>query len=137
MKKHFVTFFSPGTFFAEQTTKEVESWHVANAVEMARAITERYSAKPYAMQFSTIDKTGSDWNVKETETARSPRYFLGGMVLTLADIEARNDPKDSILISNMKSNGWERVVENTNSWKSVQPLLPEDVVLDVDIRNQT
>ena len=35
MKKHFVTFFSPGTFIAESTTKPIESWNIEEAKEMA------------------------------------------------------------------------------------------------------
>jgi len=137
MEKHFVTFDSPGTMFNETTTREVESWDIENAVEMARTITERYGARPYAMSFQTIDKSGTDWDVEEKVTSKSPRYFLGGTIFTLAEVEAKNDPKDSILISNMKCNGWERIVENNNSWKCVQPLMPEDVVLDVDLSVKT
>lgn len=40
MIKHFVTFFSPGTMFSETTTKEVQSWNVANAVEIAKTAAE-------------------------------------------------------------------------------------------------
>ena len=129
MKQHFVTFFSPGTFVSEETTKPIDSCHVGQAVEMSKTILERYNAIPYGFQFTTRERGENDLDSKKTK--QSPMYYLGGTVLTVADIEARNDPKDRILLSNMRCNRWERVIENTNSWKTVRPLMPEDVVLDM------
>jgi hypothetical protein len=53
MKKHFVIFFSPGTFMAETTAKTIESWDTGKAIEMAREIKERYDATPYGFCFTT------------------------------------------------------------------------------------
>lgn len=128
MKKHFVTFYSPGTFFAETSELPINSWDVDRAVQMAHKVMERYNATPYGFRFSTRSRGENDLDSKTIKT--SPMYHLGGTVLTVKEIEARNDPKNAILISNMKSNGWKKVVENTNSWRSVQPLGNGDVVLD-------
>lgn len=46
MKAHFVHFRSPGTFFAEESTRPIESWDTDKAVEMAREIKERHGARP-------------------------------------------------------------------------------------------
>ena len=64
-------------------------------------------------------------------TATSPMYYLGGTILTLEEIEAKNDPNDNILISNMKCNGFDRVVVNSNSYRWTQPLYKDDIVLQV------
>lgn len=128
MKKHFVTFLSPGTFVNEESTKEIDSWNVDQAKGMAGEITERHNAKPFAFYFTTRERKESDLDSKQTE--KSPRYYLGGKVLTLADVEARNDPNDETLIWNMRVNNIEKVLENTNSWRTVQTLSPDDVVLD-------
>lgn len=127
MKKHFVTFFSPGTFVAEQTTKPVDSWDVEAAKTMAETITERYSAVPYAFQFLTRERGPDDLDSKITE--RSPMYYINCKVETIAEIEARNDPKESILRSNMRGNGWDKVVVTTKGWRWTQPLASGDVVL--------
>ena|SRR5581483_5065315 len=128
LQQHYVTFFSPGTFVAEQNVEKVDSWDVEAATERAKTVLERHGATPYGFQFTTRARGEDDLDAKET--ARSPFYYLGGKIETLAEIEARADPKERILLGNMRSNGYDRVIVNDNSWRWTQPLLPTDVVLD-------
>lgn len=128
MQRHFVTFYSSGTFVAEETTKPIKTWDVEAAMKMAHGITERYGATPFGFQFST--RTRGDDDLDSKETATSPFYHLGGKVETLAEVEARNDPKEEVLRSNMRSNGYDKIIVNDNSWRSVQPLGKDDIVLD-------
>ena len=128
MQKHFVTFYSPGTFVAETTDKPIDSWDVEAAQKMAHGIVERYSATPYGFQFSTRGRGPDDLDSKEI--ARSPFYHLGGRVETIDDVRKRADPKESILLSNMEGNGWDKIVVNDNSWRSTRPLGKDDVLLD-------
>lgn len=128
MRQHYVTFYSPGTFVAEQTRRPVEAWDVEAASDMARTISERHGATPYGFQFTTNERKDDELDSKEV--ARSPFYYLGGRVETLAEVEARNDPKESVLRTNMRANGFDRIVVNDNSWRWTQPLRPTDVVLD-------
>jgi hypothetical protein len=128
VQAHFVTFYSPGTFMSEQTQKPIASWDVDAAKAMALEISERYSATPYGFRFSTRSRGPDD--LDSTTTATSGIYYLGGTVLTLADIQARGDERDRILISNMICNNYEQVIENCNSWKFVGPLHDGDTVLD-------
>lgn len=120
-KKHFVTFYSPGTFVSEVTDKEIDSWSVRKAMKMAQDIKERYGATPYAFQFFTVKG--------KEQTDYSPKYFLGGKVENLQDVEARATKADEILLSNMRANGYELIITNTNSWKITTSLEAEDVVL--------
>lgn len=129
MDKHFVTFYSPGTFMAEDSTLPIESWDVAEAVRMSRSIKERYGAVPYGFQFST--RSRSDADLDSRQSARSGTYYLGGRIETVADVEARNDPRERILLANMRCNGWDRIVVNDNSWRWTMPLRDGDTVLDV------
>jgi hypothetical protein len=124
---HYVTFLSPGTFCSETTVREVESWDVNAAVDMSRTIIERHGAKPFGFIFTTEE---FDSNCNRREVKRSGCHYLGGRLLSLSQIEARNDHNDSILISNMKSNGYDTVIENTNSLKSVLPFRDGDILIN-------
>lgn len=128
MTKHFVTFESPGTLFNEETTKEIGAWDENEAQKMARTIIERYGAKPFSFYFTTRERGAKDFDSRETR--RSGRYFLGGTLLTLEQVKAQNDPSNETLIRNMECNGWSRVVDNRNSYRSVHPFLAGDTLLD-------
>ena len=130
MKKHFVTFLSPGTFVAEQTTKEIDAWDVDQAIEMSRSISERYGAKPYGFYFTTRSRADDELDSRVTE--RSGTYYLGGKIETIDDVRARNDPSERILLSNMECNGWNRIIVNTNSWKVTQPFGDGDTLLEFE-----
>ncbi len=125
---HFVTFYSPGTFFPEESTRPIAAWDVAAAKEMAHTVKERYNATPYGFKFTTRSRTAKDLDSKVTAT--SPMYYLGGTIETLAQVKARATEKDRILIANMEGNGWNRIITNTNSWRATQPLTATDIVLD-------
>lgn len=127
MKKHYVDFFSPGTLVGEVTTREVPSWDVDLAVSEARRVTERHGATPYGFQFFTRERGDDDFEPRET--ARSGTYYLGGRIRTLAEVEADNLPGEEILRWNMRNNGFDRVVENDNSWSVTMPLREGDAVL--------
>lgn len=128
VEAHFVTFFSPGTFLAEETTRPIASWDVEAAKAMALTVLERYNATPYAFQFTTRSRTDEDLDSKVS--AKSPLYWLGGKIETLADVKARATEKDRILVSNMEGNCWDRIITNTNSWRWTQPLQSGDIVLE-------
>ena len=128
MKKHFVNFYSPGTFVSETTNIEIDSWDVEKAKELARTVKERHGATPYGFRFVTRERGPNDLDSKLSE--QSHMYFLGGRIRHLDFILIENRPDEQILISNMKMNGWDRVIENTNSYKITQPLEKDDVVLD-------
>jgi len=119
MKQHFVTFLSPGSFVHEETTKPIDSWDIEKAKEMARNIKERHGATPFAFVFTT--RSRKDDELDSREVKRSGRYFLGGRVMTLAEVKAEM-PTERILISNMECNGYAKIVVNDNSWRSIQPL---------------
>jgi hypothetical protein len=134
MEKHFVIFYSPGTFMAETTERPVDSWNVEEATEMAHTVLQRHSATPYAFRFVTRSRGDADLDSKVTK--QSPYYFLGGVVRTREEVEADNDPKEEILRSNMRMNDYKRIITNCNSWKWTQMLNDDDVVLDFTPRTQ-
>jgi len=114
-EKHFVTFYSPGTFVSETSTKEIDSWNVDQAVAMARSIKERHGAVPFGFAFETQVSDG--WEPKTVR--KSGMYYLGGRLLTIDDIPDTRE--NETLRWNMKYNHIETVIENTNSWKTTMP----------------
>lgn len=123
MNKHQVIFVSPGTFVSETTTKEIDSWDVEKAKEMARTISERHGAKPFGFMFET-------WTYDQILLEKSPMYYLGGFVRTYETVLLMNLPEENILRDNMRYNGIKRVITNTNSYKSVLPLNDDDIVIE-------
>jgi hypothetical protein len=124
LSKHFVRFYSPGTFVAEMTEKPIDAWDVNQAVAMAGKIVERHNARPYGFCFITRERDDND--LDSHEAARSPMYHLGGKVLTLAETSGN-------LRLKMENNGWNRAIINENSWSWTSPLDEDDVVLDVKL----
>lgn len=130
MIKHFVTFYSPGTFVSEESTFEIECWDIRKATEKAKLVRERHNAKPYGFRFRTQE--GERNLAKITKT--SNMFYFGGIIQTLEEIKAKSvTQEDRILIYNMETNGWKRVITNTNSWKITLPLEDQDVVLPWNI----
>lgn len=115
MQKHFVTFYSPGSFVSESTSKEIDAWSVDLAVRMAKDIKERHGATPYGFNFKTRESDG--WSPKTVK--ESGMYYLGGKLLRLIDIP--DTKENSILRDNMRFNNYDYVIENTNSWKITLP----------------
>lgn len=127
LERHFVTFYSPGTFFAEQTTLPIDLWDVEQARKMAEGVTERYDAKPYAFQFST--RSRADDELDSRVKASSGMYFINCKVRTLEEVEAANDPKEKTLLANMRGNGFAAVAQTVSEWKWTQPVREGDIAL--------
>ena len=130
VKKHFVEFYSPGSFFAETDTKAIDSWDIEKAKEMAKEIIQRYGAKPYAFRFITRGRTDDELDSKVIE--QSGYHFINGTIKTLAEIKAENNPDDKVLISNMECNGWDKVVITHSPYKWTQPFTEEDSVVTIE-----
>lgn len=128
VKKHFVTFLSPGTLFAETTEKPISKWDIKIAMKMAHTIKERYGATPYSFFFTTRARGPKDLDSKQVK--RSCNYFLGGKIETREEIEGRDDPEESILRTNMRVNDIKRVLVNRNSYRATLQIEDKDVVLD-------
>ena len=130
MEKHFVIFFSARSFVAETTEKPIGSWDTNEATEMVKDIKERYGATPYGFCFTTRHRKDDELDSKEVK--RSGMYYLGGDVLTLAEVKAQM-PEKNILISNMENNGYDKIIINKNSWQWIKPLTDKDTVLSFNV----
>lgn len=136
-KKHYVTFYSPGTLFSEQSSQEIAEWSPPLACKLSQEITERHGAKPYGFRFETRlvsdpvdDGEGGKLNVASKEVASSGIHFITGELKRYDDIP--NVPEFRMLRSNMRCNGYWVIVENTNSFKSTLPFEADAILVDRD-----
>ena len=63
----------------ESTEKEIDSWDVKKAMEMARSIKERHGATPYGFRFSTRERRDDELDSKTV--AHSGMYFLARIIM--------------------------------------------------------
>lgn len=132
--KRYVTFYSPGTLFSETSEIEIPTGASLKAiVAKAKTVKERHGATPYGFSLKVVEegviKRGKETYRKEPkELSQSGMHFLTGRVMTIKDIP--DDDEHRILLNNMKGNGWNAVVENTNSYRSTLPFEKDDVVVD-------
>lgn len=127
MKKHFVTFLSPGTFVHEESERPISKWDPDKAAAMAHEIVERHGATPFGFYFTTRGRTLAQLDSHEVK--RSGIYYLGGTLLTVDQVKKRTDRDYSTLIYNIEVNHWDRVIENKNSYSIVQPFQKDDTLL--------
>ena len=121
MTKNFVNLLFPGTLFSESSIIEISEWNVDKAKEIANS----QSRKPYGFNFVTRGRREDELDSKELN--RSGTYYFGGKIKTLADVESENDPKNRILIDNMKSNNYEKVIYTSRG--GCIPFNKDDVLL--------
>ena len=123
-----VTFYSPGTMFPEETTRDIESEDPLEAVCMASTIVERHNAVPHSFRFTVWEKPEpiEDREFEAKKLRSSGMYFIDGKVETLEEVEARHDPSEKILLSNMRNNDFSKIVVCCDHWKSTYPFRPED-----------
>lgn len=129
MIKHYVTFYSPGTFLSEETTKEIDSWDIDKAKEMARTIKERYGATPYCFKFTTLERGSEDFYPKQIARSKGC-YYLGGQIISAEEILAGDDPKEEILRINIRCNDIKKIIINDNSWRFTGEFKDDDVLLE-------
>ena len=132
---HYVVFYSPGTFFSETSSVPIKSWDIKEALKFSKKIKERYGATPYGFIFESrkelkFDKkdTNEEWDIEGKIIKSSGTYFITGKVLTLEDIP--DIEENRTLLSNMRYNKYNAVVQNTNSYKSTLPFKKTDVIIN-------
>ncbi len=122
MRKTYVDYSVPGSFFAEHDVREVSNRNVDEAVK---------NAPNGAFVFSfydivTVEQDGVELESKPLE--RSSNYYIDAQVLTVADIEAMNaDDSYRILLINMRCNDWSSVLKCRTG--NFQPMQDGDIVV--------
>lgn len=135
MRRHYVTFMSPGTLVAETSTVAVDSWDVAVAAKLAADIVERHGARPFGFRFTTRverdpveDGEGGRLRVEPRTVGQSGLYYLGGEVRRYDDLVGRPDSSRT-LEANMRGNGWPLCIVVVNGYRSTHPFEPTDAIV--------
>lgn len=128
VQKHFVEFYSPGTFMSETSRKEIDSWDTAKAIEMMGSIVERYGARPYGFRFLTYGRSANE--LDSHEVARSHTYYVNCDILTKDEILADDDPRFKIMRANVECNGIKRIARTRSGWLGHYPMSDADEVIE-------
>lgn len=128
MKKHFVEYASPGTFFAESSSREISDWSVPDAIKMMADIVERYNARPYGFRFYTMERGDDDLNASRTATSHF--YFVNCDVLTAEEILADTNPDNRIMRLNVEGNGYKRIARTRAGWLAHLPMEDDDEAIE-------
>ena len=105
---------------SEEYTRTVDERTIKAALEVIRGGTFRF--RFYDSLTATVEVEGEEQTVRKTEN-ESPWHYYGGSIYTLDEVEELNSTtKDlSILLSNMRANGWDRVIQtpfgNWHPWE--------------------
>jgi hypothetical protein len=103
----YVSYLYPGSFFPETQTEQVER---REPEELIKNMKNGCYAFFYHDRTTVVDDEGNEF-VGETEN-RSKRYVFVDSIYNTDDIKKMNTSgRHDILLGNMKSNGWDKVVK--------------------------
>ena len=129
MQKDFVRFLSPN-LFTGIIERPIDKWDVNEAIRISKAIGESgVCGAPYGFCFVTRSYYANGINSRVV--CKSGMYYINGIVETLEEIVAQNNPENSSLIRYMRDNHWNRVIRTVGNNKWTQPFNPGDVLISV------
>ena len=117
-------YFYPGALVAETETKLLSERSVEAAVQALPEGAYGFRLVDRVTQTATLEDGNTIDHVEWQN--KSAMYYPGGLALTTTQI-AELPGDHSILLSNMRSNEWPRVVKTRKGW--FQPLLAGDSVI--------
>jgi len=112
VRKHFVRFLYPGSFFSEDSSKEVAERDPAKVDVPQGAFCFSF----YDQIVGVAIEGDKEIPVSSGSLDESPKYYYGGKVYTVAELNAEF-PNERILISNVEGNGY-----NTALWHITMPI---------------
>jgi len=117
-RRTYIEFFLPGLVLSDTDAIEVTPKTLANLPVPKNAFAFCY--------YHILETEAPDGTVlKSDRLGVSGRYYIGGRVLTLADVK-QEMPGERILIDNMEGNGWDRVIQTPLG--NFQPFLSQDMI---------
>ena len=105
--KTYVELFYPGILFAEEEQYTVK---VRSPRTIAKKYPKAFAFKFYDLTSKQVMVDGVRRTIAGDKKKVSPTYYPGGVVLTAAGVKRLSGDHET-LFSNMRSNGWLRVVK--------------------------
>lgn len=102
-----VVYEHPGSFFAEESGRVVDHRDPQRAADSAPETAFAFTF--HEIVTSTVVVDGEEVVTRSKPLNVSGRYYLGGELLTYAQVEAL-DGDHRILLSNMRGNGWDPII---------------------------
>ena len=129
-----VTYYSPGTFFAESSSKEFDTFDLSKFVSHSANVSERHGAKPYGFSVEklelpvTLPKMGTFKVVVEPKVLEtSGIYYITGEIIFSEDIV---DKDKDIFKSNLENNSDGVGIVNKNSYLFHGMFSKDDFIVD-------
>ena len=116
MLKHYVTFLYPGIFLSEESSKEVKSRD------------EKFEVPKTCFAYYFWDREEQEirGEILKGEAKNKSGLFYFGELMTVKDVEEKL-PKERVLLSNMRSNNWDKIVRTRRG--NFQPFNKGDKIL--------
>lgn len=104
--KHFAEWMFPGIFVSETSVSEVPT---RDQFEVAKEAPN--GAFAFCI-FDVAEATVDGEKLSGERKNNSPLYYLGGRVMTLAEVE-KEYPNEATLLYNMRNNGYDRIIRTS------------------------
>ena len=123
VRKTYIEFFYPGSFFSESSTQKVKTRDVSRVKVPKNA----FGFKFFDILSVVVDAAGKKVLLTSERINVSPMHYYGGKPYTVAELK-REFPNERTLISNIENNGyWKAIRCRTGNW---QPFKKTDIFVE-------
>lgn len=134
---HFVIFLTSVKFGTRLVEREIECWDP----KLACGLIKTLITYPLGFYFETKRCINTERSCLVTEKT-SHMFFINGVISSLQELQDRNNPEDSILISQLKQNNVENIItvnytqltqDNNLLYKDkkyIEKFYPGDAIID-------
>lgn len=120
----YVRYFLPGAFFPEEDVREVPDRNPER--EARKAPDNAYGFMYLNVVMADAQLNGGTVELRSDPSGPGRKYYIGGQLLTADGVRALPGG-NAILLANMKSNHWDRVVQCRTG--NFQPFEKDDQIL--------
>ena len=114
IRKPYVEFLYPGSFFSESSTSKVTSRDTSKLKVPKNA----FGFKFFDILSVVVEADGKQIELTSERLNLSPMHYYGGKLYTVAELK-RDFPNNSTLISNVEGNGYAKAIKcRTGNWQT-------------------